>query len=84
MSQGNCPICGTWVDFGNPYNQHHCVPRVWGIQALPQGWRCPNCGSAHAPDVKTCPNGPMQTTLTTYGPATSVGSTNDAAAERPA
>ncbi len=21
----------------------------------PQGWQCPNCGSAHAPSVQTCP-----------------------------
>lgn len=27
-----------------------------GIQA--SGWRCPNCGSAHAPDVHTCPEPP--------------------------
>jgi len=20
-----------------------------------EGWKCPHCGSAHAPDVKTCP-----------------------------
>lgn len=23
-----------------------------------EGWKCPNCGSAHAPDVKTCPGAP--------------------------
>jgi hypothetical protein len=22
-----------------------------------QGWLCPKCNSAHAPDVKTCPGG---------------------------
>lgn len=22
------------------------------------GWHCPNCGSAHAPDVATCPEPP--------------------------
>jgi hypothetical protein len=22
---------------------------------VPMGWRCPNCGSAHAPNVVTCP-----------------------------
>ena len=21
----------------------------------PRGWQCPNCGSAHAPDIATCP-----------------------------
>lgn len=21
-----------------------------------EGWKCPNCGKAHAPDVKTCPD----------------------------
>lgn len=26
--------------------------------ALPMGWQCPNCGKAHAPDVKTCPAPP--------------------------
>jgi hypothetical protein len=25
------------------------------MQFEPQGWRCPNCGSAHAPSVLTCP-----------------------------
>lgn len=22
---------------------------------MSEGWKCPNCGGAHAPDVKTCP-----------------------------
>jgi uncharacterized OB-fold protein len=25
------------------------------VNGLLQGWQCPNCGKAHAPDVKTCP-----------------------------
>jgi len=25
---------------------------------LPQGWKCPNCGSAHSPSVTTCPEPP--------------------------
>lgn len=25
------------------------------ITAWDRGWLCPNCGSAHSPDVKTCP-----------------------------
>lgn len=23
---------------------------------LAQGWQCPSCGRAHAPEVKTCPD----------------------------
>lgn len=23
---------------------------------MTEGWKCPNCGKAHAPDVKTCPD----------------------------
>jgi hypothetical protein len=25
-----------------------------------EGWKCPHCGSAHAPDVKTCPEAPLE------------------------
>jgi len=25
---------------------------------LPQGWQCPNCGTAHSPDISTCPEPP--------------------------
>jgi hypothetical protein len=32
-----------------------------------QGWSCPNCGSAHSPDVKTCPVKQV-TTTSPYAP----------------
>lgn len=28
---------------------------MWPWIERPQGWQCPNCGSAHAPSVLTCP-----------------------------
>lgn len=31
----------------------------------PQGWMCPNCGSAHAPSVMTCPMAAKPATTTT-------------------
>lgn len=29
--------------------------RQSGILPVKEGWSCPKCGGAHAPDVKTCP-----------------------------
>lgn len=26
-----------------------------GVRVMDQGWKCPNCGKAHAPHVLTCP-----------------------------
>jgi hypothetical protein len=33
-------------------------PRGLRGSAMRSGWRCPNCGGAHAPDVATCPEPP--------------------------
>lgn len=35
---------------------------------LPSGWQCPNCGRAHAPDVKTCPidNRPLRARMQVF------------------
>jgi hypothetical protein len=33
---------------------------------MPQGWMCPNCGSAHAPSVLTCPRQVTCTITTTF------------------
>lgn len=28
------------------------------LKRAERGWQCPNCGKAHSPDVKTCPESP--------------------------
>jgi hypothetical protein len=33
-------------------------PRGLRPVSRPSGWQCPNCGSAHAPDIATCPEPP--------------------------
>jgi hypothetical protein len=61
-SGGRCPRCGQWVSYG-PYDSHQCLPSPFvnpfsppiPVWAARQGWMCPNCGSAHAPSVQTCP-----------------------------
>ena len=68
-----CTICGQWWDGA----LHSCggSPTFPAIPQwpAPQGWQCPNCGSAHAPHVLTCPV--QVPTGTTYGPANSSGGT---------
>lgn len=62
--------CGTWVPNGV---SHSCNPSAplpsIPLWPTPQGWQCPNCGSAHAPSVLTCP-APIRMT---YGLAGSGG-----------
>lgn len=48
----------TWCICADPEN---CTQKIPGKRCRKEftpvgsGWQCPNCGSAHAPDVKTCP-----------------------------
>lgn len=38
-------------------------PQIGLRPSLSSGWQCPNCGSAHAPDIATCPEPPRGSSL---------------------
>jgi hypothetical protein len=75
--------CGAFVAWEQ---SHSCNPNPFTplgpsipLWPAPQGWQCPNCGSAHAPSVLTCPVQARSGTQISV----SVGSTDDAS-EKPA
>lgn len=46
-------------EFGEERKRQLEAEPVRGLRPSPSvGWQCPNCGSAHSPDVHSCPEPP--------------------------
>lgn len=46
-------------EFGEERQRQFDADPPKGLRGTPaHGWQCPNCGSAHGPDIATCPEPP--------------------------
>lgn len=51
-------------EFGEERQRQFDADPPKGLRGTPaHGWQCPNCGSAHGPDIATCPEPPRDGSL---------------------